>query len=194
MALPRIFQVRRRLCVCVCVKWFNPYPKPVHVVRVREAHGIEADITSQRAIELGGALEEGDSLALLHPGSDSLGGCADTDHAEMKCVTTNSARGVLSAAGDAALCATRPAQPRITKRYRGYWCGGGTPPEQRPRPRPGMPGLLRRGGTFLVMKGVTFTVRGSFCSWNVRRAVCTNSLRRFVTWYWGDGFLTGFRP
>lgn len=42
---------------------------------VRESNRVEADVASVAAIELGGALEEGNREVLLHPGAPRDGSC-----------------------------------------------------------------------------------------------------------------------
>mmetsp|Transcript_85287 Transcript_85287/g.124819 ORF Transcript_85287/g.124819 Transcript_85287/m.124819 type:complete len:228 (+) Transcript_85287:333-1016(+) len=59
-------------------------PKPVHVIVVREAAGIETNVASQGAVETRGLLQEGDCLSGgdLHPRANALGDCV-----HQKCVT-----------------------------------------------------------------------------------------------------------
>jgi len=59
-------------------------PKPVHVIVVREAAGIETNVAGQGAVETRGLLQEGDCLSRgdLHPRANALGDCV-----HRKCVT-----------------------------------------------------------------------------------------------------------
>jgi len=54
------------------------YPEPLHVVVVGEAHWIEANIAGHFAVEHWRLLQKGDRLAVLHLGTNGLGGCSAT--------------------------------------------------------------------------------------------------------------------